>query len=123
MYLDQDHYEEERGRQRRDDRCRAKLKPWPSDAVMIVAASPAVANVLVMHSPQDGQCRDCGAAVLYCSRSMSRAREVAARTGGRPVRFFCIDCAKLHDVSQCNRLINHSGGQSVEVYDEKGAGL
>jgi hypothetical protein len=125
MYLDQDHYEEERGRQRREDRCRAtlKLKPWPADAIMVVAASPETANVPAMHSPQPGRCRDCGAAVLYCSRTMGRAQEVAAKTGGRPVLFFCMGCAKLYDVTTCNLLVDHSGGKAVEVHDEKGAGL
>jgi hypothetical protein len=130
MYLERDHYEEERGRQRREDRCgnqrqgsHAMLKPWPADAIMIVAASPESANVPAMDLPQPGQCRDCGAAVLYCSRTMARAQEVAAKTGGRPIRFFCLGCASLYDVAMCNRLIDHSGGESLEVFDEKGAGL
>jgi hypothetical protein len=100
-----------------------KLLPWPGDSIMMVCSSPQNANRAAMESVNQGWCRVCTAEIVYDGRSMRRALEIAAKTGGRPVQFFCEECAKHHDLFQCNRLIDHSGGKSVEVFDEKGRNL
>ena len=101
----------------------AELIPWPSDAIMLVCASPAGARREFMESVNDGRCRHCDAAIVYDGRSMRRASEIAKRSGSRPVKFFCLPCSELHDVTQCNRVIDHTGGRSIEVFDQKGANL
>jgi hypothetical protein len=99
------------------------LKPWPRDAIMITCSSPERANRAQMESVNPGQCRFCGVEVVYDSRTMRRAQEISRKTGDRPVLFFCVPCSQQHDVATCDLLVDHSGGKSVEVFNDKGANL
>jgi hypothetical protein len=101
----------------------AQLLPWPADAIMLICASPDRADRTAMESVNPGQCRNCGADIVYDGRSLRRALEISARSGDRPVKFFCESCADKHDLNQCNRVVDHSGGKSIEAFDSKGAGL
>lgn len=85
-----------------------KLKPWPSDAVMIVAPSPALAVRSMMESVNPGECRDCGAAIVYCGFTFRRV-ELLSR--GRPIKFFCIACCKNYDALSCDVIEDHSEGK------------
>lgn len=85
------------------------MKPWPIDAVMIVAAVEAEFNVSQIRGvPVECECRECGAALLADSWSVARAEAMPERRG-RPVRFYCIDCACKHDRTGINILEDHRG--------------
>ena len=73
----------------------AGLLHWPTDAVMIVAATPDVANLPAEHRDKArlGSCRDCGRAVVYCIDTLESASKLK-----RPVKYFCQDCFLKYDV-------------------------
>ena len=97
------------------------MKPWPKDCITIVCATPQEANRSKMESVNPGQCRDCGTAIVYDGRTMRRALEIEryiARRHNlpftRPIKFFCLECYSDYEVQQCDLLVDHSGGKSVE---------
>jgi DNA-directed RNA polymerase subunit RPC12/RpoP len=77
-------------------------KPWPNDAVMIVAPSPEEAVIDPQEETAVDSCRDCGARVLYRLRSV----KATAPFPGRPVRFFCIPCAVTYDRGTVTHLVD-----------------
>ena len=82
------------------------MKPWPADAVMLVA--PSSDNFLM--DPEEpfsvGQCRDCGRDVVYRLSGYRKAEAIAADTGERPIEFFCIPCCVQYDRNSLDILID-----------------
>jgi hypothetical protein len=66
-------------------------KPWPADAIMIVAANAFEENRANMESVVPAKCRDCGQALHADSKSIRFAEQMPVRRG-RPILFFCIEC-------------------------------
>ena len=88
------------------------VKPWPSDAVMIVASPPCRSDVQKMESPTRQICRECGDQVLVDNLTLRRALTHPARFG-RPVRFFCPDCARRHDFTRLDYFEDHRVSRPV----------
>lgn len=83
------------------------LKPWPSDAVIIVAAPSAESIVGNMRGPAfKCLCRDCGEELLADSFSRDAALAMPERMG-RPVAHICIRCCVTYDRSSIQKLIDH----------------
>lgn len=79
------------------------LKPWPADALIIVAPSPPEAVRDPAFPAVPGLCRDCCRAVLVRLDSIARAAAMPERKG-RPIEFFCVKCAAGYD------------GRTIEVF-------
>ena len=82
------------------------LRPWPSDVVQIVAATPATVNVRGIRGKiTDGSCADCDARLAYDSKSIEDALALPQRQG-RPLRFICVQCCLKYDRSKIECLID-----------------
>jgi len=81
-------------------------KPWPSDAVMVVAATPEAALREQMDSVHPCACRDCGKALVADGFTLRRAR-IPQIACGRPTKFFCIECFGNYDFFQVNHVEDH----------------
>jgi hypothetical protein len=84
--------------------------PWPSDAVMIVAARAGTENRAAMEGVNDATCRRCDAHLHADTRTIRTAEQLPQRMG-RPVMFFCVECALLHNRNQIQTLIDQRDGQ------------
>lgn len=71
-------------------------KPWPADAVMVVAARAGQENRAAMSGADPAVCRDCEAALRFDPQTTAAALLMPERNG-RPVRFFCPPCAMTYD--------------------------
>jgi hypothetical protein len=67
------------------------LKPWPRDAVMIVAARAGEADLKMMADIHPAECRDCNAKLHADTRSIK-----TATVFGNSVKFFCRDCVLFY---------------------------
>lgn len=76
---------------------RALLKPWPRDAVMVIAADAGAADLPKMEGIEFAECRDCGAKLHADTKTVRRAFELPARKG-RPIKFFCCRCLPFYDL-------------------------
>jgi hypothetical protein len=87
------------------------LKPWPRDAVMIVAAFPDEARRDQMESCHAGTCRDCGREILYDGFSYHRAQQFTRLKANvvRPIKFFCVECAVKYDMQHFDHFEDHRG--------------
>lgn len=85
-----------------------KLKPWPKDAVMVVAAHAGEERREFMQSVVDAECRACGAKLRADGFSIREAEQMPARMG-RPVKFFCIPCCVQHDLGMIQDLRDYRG--------------
>ncbi len=84
-----------------------QLKPWPHDAVMIVASPTAEVNYAgIKADPMPGTCRDCGAEVIYDSWTFEVAENLPSRLG-RPILFFCVNCCLNYDRGTITELYDH----------------
>lgn len=68
-------------------------KPWPADAVMVVAKPEEEAARTPMEGRHPCRCRDCGALLVADTFAVRRAEGHPLRAG-RPVKFFCHGCAR-----------------------------
>jgi hypothetical protein len=82
------------------------LKPWPSDAVMIVAANAGEENRANMEGVHPCVCRVCSRELAADKFSVRRAEQLPQRMG-RPEMFFCAACASQHDVGQVTVFEDH----------------
>lgn len=87
----------------------SRLKPWPRDAVMVVACRAGEANLQKMEGIHPDKCRECSCAVHADTRTVRNAHSHPLGLG-RPVKFFCVPCAELYDM----------GGKKMDVQDESG---
>jgi hypothetical protein len=78
-------------------------KPWPGDAVMIIAANAGEEDPAIMERVVPAACRDCGAALAADGRTLRRAEALPSRRG-RPVLYFCVPCAVGYDVNSITEL-------------------
>lgn len=85
-----------------------RLKDYPADAVMIVAAFPQTAIRENMESVHPEYCRDCGRPIVYSGRVYRRALAMPERRG-RPIKFFCVECFAQYDVAQVAHFEDHRG--------------
>jgi hypothetical protein len=82
------------------------MKPWPSDAVIIICSEPHEAKTEKMESVNPGVCRDCGRTVVYDGWSMRRASQPEF-TRGRPVELLCIPCCVTYDAQSITHFEDH----------------
>lgn len=80
--------------------------PWPADAVMIVAANAGEERRENMEGVVACSCRRCGQALNADTKTVRFADQMPERRG-RPVKFFCVPCAVLHNRSQIQKLVDH----------------
>lgn len=80
-------------------------KPWPSDAIMIVAASAGEEIRENMESVVRTWCRDCGRLLHADSRCIREAGELDCRDG-RPIKFFCVECCVKYDVNSVHKFLD-----------------
>jgi hypothetical protein len=78
-------------------------QPWPSDAVIIVAADRGQEIRPQMSSVVYRQCRLCGQALAVDPQTIVEAIKNPLR-GDRPVDFLCIRCCTQHDASSIDEL-------------------
>lgn len=83
-------------------------KPWPSDAVMIVASIKGTEIRDRMEGVCSATCRDCGAE-LACDTYTQRVAEGLTSRRGRPVRHFCPPCAITYRIEDIQELHDHAG--------------
>jgi len=83
------------------------MKPWPSDAVIIVAARAGEQRPGV-RTPFRRRCRDCGAVVVCSHGGISAAANTPSRRG-RPIAFFCPDCTVTYDRGSIDVLHDLAG--------------
>lgn len=93
---------------------RSGLKPWPRDAVMVVAARARDARPELMEGVAVEQCRDCRA-VLHADTFTVRTAWGMPQRVGRPVLFFCPACCAGYDRSTVGVTVDHSGGRSAAL--------
>lgn len=79
------------------------VKPWPKDALMIVAANKGEELRERMQEVTDASCRLCQAALAVDAATILAAQNLPSRHG-RPVQFFCIPCAAEHDFKSITEL-------------------
>lgn len=82
------------------------LKPWPNDAVMVVAATPDAARRDQMESVHPCNCRDCGKALVADGYTL-RIAASPELAWGRPTKFFCVECCQKYDFSQVTHSEDH----------------
>lgn len=82
-------------------------KPWPADAVMIIAAVKGRELRFNMESVVPAKCRDCGTDLAADSFSIRTAQNLPSRRG-RPIKYFCIECCCKYDHDSITELHNHS---------------
>jgi hypothetical protein len=80
-------------------------KSWPADAVMIVAAALGTEDRSHMDSVVLRECRDCGGTVAVEEGSITAAEAHPLRHG-RPVLYYCVECAVEHDMRQITELVD-----------------
>lgn len=71
------------------------LKPWPSDAVMIVASLTGEERRENMDGIHEAVCRGCFRS-LHADTHTVRLAEQHPLRHSRPVKFFCIECCLKH---------------------------
>lgn len=72
------------------------LKPWPADAMMVVAPNTGSEIRDAAEPTTLRMCRDCGTE-LTVRLSTIAAAEADDKRWGRPINFFCIPCAVQHE--------------------------
>lgn len=83
-------------------------KPWPADAVMIIAAVAGQERRENMQTVVEVACRDCHRDLAACSYTIAQAEAMPERRG-RPVKFFCPACAVGYDVQSITHMRDHAG--------------
>lgn len=92
----------------------AKLLPWPSDAIMIVAANDGEENRAVMEAVSHVACRVCGQPLAADTRTI-RVADLSPLRNGRPVLFFCVPCSQMHDLSQTTHFVDHRSRPGADI--------
>ena len=87
-----------------------KQKPWPGDAVIIVAANSGQENRANMESVVDVYCRDCFAPLAADAKTIRLAEQTPARRG-RPIEFFCCRCAIRYNPGSITHYADQSASQ------------
>jgi len=82
-------------------------KPWPNDAIMITASLAGKENVADMLNPYPANCRECGAALMACSRTLEAACNLSEQYG-IPIKYFCMACHAKHDMEMCDLVVDQS---------------
>lgn len=78
-------------------------KPWPRDAVMIVASPPEEAEIEKMEAIWGRDCRDCGRRLWVDTKTVREVFWLPVRRG-RPIKFFCPECATRYDFDTINHF-------------------
>lgn len=87
------------------------LKPWPRDAVMIIAANRGEEKREHMDAQVHVVCRDCGKELAADSYTIATAAGLESRRG-RPIAFLCTKCLLQHDAN-VDELHDHRGRTPV----------
>lgn len=82
------------------------LKPWPADAVIIVAARKGTEVRRQMSGAFSAVCRDCGTIVRYDPRTRDAAETLPERRG-RAVAFLCVECHATYDSQTITHMVDH----------------
>lgn len=86
------------------------VKPWPTDAVIVVAAIAGQEIREHMEGVLVRNCSDCGQ-VLHADTRTARAAEELPSRHNRPIEYLCVECAVTYDVRGIE-LHDLRGGQS-----------
>ncbi len=90
------------------------MKAWPKDAVMIIAAKRGEEITEQMESAIYVTCRECGISLAADSKTIRRAEQLPFLRNGRPIDFFCVECAMLHDRNQIDLMLDDRPGRPAE---------
>lgn len=82
----------------------APTKPWPIDAVIIIASRRGTEVRARMTDPAVEECRDCGVEVVVDTPSVSAAAAYPQRNG-RPIAYLCIECAVTYNRGSVDHVI------------------
>lgn len=88
--------------------CENKLKPWPADSVVIVAAVIGEEQQEFMEARVETACHDCDARLYADSRTIRVAAGLPSRRG-RPITFLCLNCCTTYDRSTLTEIHDHRG--------------
>ena len=83
----------------------AEEKTWPSDAVMIVCATPEETTIPAGAPRGAAICRTCGEMVVFAPETLLAASKHPDRFR-RPIDFFCVNCAILHNPETIESLVD-----------------
>jgi|GEM_PF-3583671 len=96
--------------------------PWPDDAVIIVAANAGEEIRERMQGIHPCACRRCGQALHADTFALQFANGLPSRLG-RPVQFFCVDCAVQHDRTMIDDLHDHRHRTQPQPHEPIGIGF
>ncbi|MBX3444234.1 MAG: hypothetical protein KF774_17665 [Planctomyces sp.] len=83
------------------------LLPWPADAVMIVAANAGEERRAKMEGIHRCACCHCWE-ILHADTAVVRHCQRSPWRDGRPIRFFCVECATTrYDMQTIEHLEDH----------------
>lgn len=91
---------------------RIQVKPWPDDAVMIVAPRVNERVEPCRGSMVRANCRECAAELAPDSWTIDRAAQF---TCGRPVRFFCLGCVSEYESPLSCHVVEDCRGGITKV--------
>ncbi len=84
-------------------------KPWPSEAVIIVAARAGDEKPDQMDGPFVANCRDCYGDLIADIHTVHKAEHLPTRHG-RPIEFLCVHCCLAYE-------------RPTELHDDRGRKL
>jgi hypothetical protein len=88
-----------------------RLKPWQSDALIVVASLEGDENRATMERVQLAPCRECKRTVAACSKTIRDAQALPPHIRwGRGVDFLCVECFGLYDFTHVSYCEDHTGG-------------
>ena len=91
-------------------------KPWPADAIVIVAALAGQERREQMDSVHEAACLDCGALVHYDGYTAERARAFPLKISrGRPIKFLCVTCFPKYDFLAVTYFEDHRNHKKLAV--------
>ncbi len=86
-------------------------RKWPTDAVMIVCATPNAAARDRMESVHRCRCRDCGRDLVVDGATLRRAEQDDS-TRGRPIKYFCRECLLNYELPE--EIIGKDGSRTAK---------
>ena len=89
-------------------------KPWPADALIVVASVAGQEKREQMESVVHKTCRDCDAVLAADSFTIRRAENHPQRYG-RQVQFLCVPCSVRYDVNTVDVFEDHRTAEGKAI--------